>query len=145
MTRLLAHLALVAMLLSCPVLCGTGAAACCGNDQAIGDASQGNGESRHCCHDASGSNSSCDKTGNSNEPTEPSGRNERRPGNCLCDGAVAACEDIARAMVISDCPPIAALSSVEPVVVDQSIWSANRPLKPRSGLTMRIEQMSLLL
>jgi len=133
------------MLLSCPVLCATGIAACCNNDQANCHASQGNGESRHCCHDVTGSTSSCDETRNSTDPTEPSGQNERRPGNCLCDGAVAASEDIARAMVISDCPPIAALSSVDQDVVGQSIWSACPPLRPRFGLTMRIEQMSLLL
>ena len=143
MTRLIGHLALAAMLFSCPVLCGTGTAACCGNDQARRHASES--ESDHCCHRGLDSNVSCDDADNSTEPTEPSGQNERRPGNCLCDGAVAACEDIARAMVISECPLIAALPSVELDVVGQSIWSARPPAGLRSGLAMRIEQMSLLL
>jgi hypothetical protein len=133
------------MLLSCPVLCGTGIAACCDNDPVNCHASQGNGESLHCCHDVAESTSSYDEAGDATDPVEPSGQNEGRPGNCLCDGAVAASEDIAQAMMISGCPLIAALSLVEPDVVGQSIRSARPPFRPRSGLAMRIEQMSLLL
>jgi len=48
-------------------------------------------------------------------------------------------------MVISACPLIAALPTVELDVAGQSIWSARPPAGLRSGLAMRIEQMSLLL
>lgn len=145
MTRVLAHLGLVVVLLSCPLLCGTGLAGCSGCENADVTSRADNSQTRHCCHHENASDSACNDADNPTEPTTPPEQQGHCPSDCLCDGAVESTEDIARALPAHGWSPLDALAVVAISTTDQQIASATRPLKPLSGLTMRIEQMSLLL